>query len=170
MATHVIKHLFPTLFLLALAFPTFSQSVSATVPKDWFLKDPELDQVQGISVDRAYNTVLKNQPSKTIIVAVIDSGAEIDHEDLRNVIWTNEDEIPDNGIDDDNNGYIDDVHGWNFIGGKDGNVNEDTDELTREYVRLKKIYGDADGTKITKRQKEEYEQFLRIKTKFEQKT
>ncbi len=83
------------------------------------------------------------------------------------MIWTNEDEIPDNGIDDDKNGYIDDVHGWNFIGGKNGNVNEDTYELTREYIRLKKKFEKTDENKVPKKQKAEYESYKKIKDKFE---
>ena len=72
---------------------------------------------------------------------MIDSGIDIEHEDLRDMIWTNSDEIAGNGIDDDGNGYIDDVHGWNFLGGKDGaSVEHDTYEITREYIRLNEKY------------------------------
>jgi cell wall-associated protease len=156
------------IFLLLVAVPSFSQLIDGkTVPSDWFLKDPELDSLQGVSAERTYQTLLKDQPSRTVIVAVIDSGIDIDHEDLKSVIWVNEDEIPDNGIDDDKNGYIDDVHGWNFIGGKEGNVDADTYELTREYIRLKIKYENADGNKISKKQKPEYESYLQIKDKFE---
>ena len=117
-----------------------AQGVRKEVPRDWFLLDPQQDSVQGLSVEKAYNTILKDQPSKSVLVAVIDSGIDIDHEDLKDVIWTNPGEIAGNGIDDDKNGYIDDVHGWNFIGGKNGNVDADTYELTREYMRLSKKY------------------------------
>src|SRR6478609_4399743 len=118
---------------------SFTQSEEAP-PKDWFLKDPETDHLQGLSVEKVYTTLLKDLPSRKVIVAVIDGGVDIEHEDLKSVIWTNEKEIPGNGMDDDNNGYIDDIHGWNFIGGKNGNVDEDTYELTREYIRLSRIY------------------------------
>ncbi|MEQ9591098.1 MAG: S8 family peptidase [Cyclobacteriaceae bacterium] len=136
-------------------------------PKDWHLKDPEQNRVQGISAERAYETVLKNQPSRTVIVAVIDSGVDIEHEDLKDVIWTNEKEIAGNGIDDDKNGYVDDVYGWNFIGGKNGNVNEDTSELTREYVRLMAKYDGIEEKKVPKRDREEYAQYEKIKKKYE---
>lgn len=111
---------------------------TVSIPKDWFLRDPEVDHMQGVSAEKTYSTLLKGKPSNTVLVAVIDSGIDVEHEDLKDVIWINEDEIPGNAIDDDKNGYIDDIHGWNFIGGKTGNVDEDTYEVTREYIRLKR--------------------------------
>ncbi|HRK55211.1 MAG TPA: S8 family peptidase [Cyclobacteriaceae bacterium] len=168
MINRVRKCLFFSIFWISITFPAFSQQLeSGSISKDWFLKDPVADRVQGISAEKAYQTLLKNQPSRTIIVAVVDSGVDIDHEDLRNVIWTNEGEIPDNGIDDDINGYIDDVHGWNFIGGKDGNVNQDTDEFTRAYVKLKKQFEGVDEKKISKKEKPAYEEYIKAKQKFE---
>src|SRR5690348_8861290 len=62
------------------------------VPKDWFLKDPETDHVQGVSAEKTYSTLLQGKPSRTVLVAVIDSGIDIDHEDLKDIIWVNEDE------------------------------------------------------------------------------
>lgn len=140
---------------------------SIVTPNDWFLRDPEQDKVQGVSAERVYSTLLKDKPSRTVVVAVIDSGVDIEHEDLEGVIWVNEDEIPGNGIDDDKNGYIDDVYGWNFIGGKDGNVDADTYEVTREYVRLKDKYENFDEKKLNKKNRDEYEYWKRVKTKFE---
>ncbi|MFZ1806320.1 MAG: S8 family peptidase [Cyclobacteriaceae bacterium] len=168
MINRVIKRLILSFFWISITFPALSQQLeNGSIPKDWFLKDPVIDRVQGISAEKAYQTLLKDQPSRTIVVAVVDSGVDIDHEDLRNVIWTNEDEIPNNGIDDDNNGYIDDVHGWNFIGGKDGNVNQDTDEFTRAFVKLKKQFEDVDEKKISKKERPAYEEYLKAKQKFE---
>lgn len=156
------------IFLILVALPGFSQSLNLkTIPQDWFLRDPEQDSLQGVSAERAYQTVLKDQPSRSVIVAVIDSGIDIDHEDLKSVIWVNEKEIPNNNIDDDKNGYIDDVHGWNFIGGKEGNVDADTYELTREYIRLKIKYENMDASKLSKKQKQEFESYVQIKEKFE---
>ncbi|UII32931.1 S8 family peptidase [Fulvivirga ulvae] len=137
-------------------------------PKEWFILDPAKDKVQGVSVEKAYNTILKGKKSETVTVAVIDSGVDIDHEDLQGKIWVNEKEIADNGIDDDNNGYIDDKYGWNFIGGKDGrNVEQDTYELTRIYVTLKEKYGDIDPKKVRKKDKEEYNYWIKVKEDFE---
>lgn len=162
------KTLLSVIFSLIFLLSAFSQNSTArSIPQDWFLRDPELDSLLGVSSERAYETLLKSQPSRTVLVAVIDSGVDIEHEDLKSVIWTNEKEIPDNGIDDDNNGYIDDVHGWNFIGGKNGNVDADTYELTREFIRLHAKYESLNETKINKKQKAEYETYLQIKTKFE---
>lgn len=141
---------------------------SASVPKDWFLRDPENDKLQGISVEKTYTTLLKGKPSKTVLVAVIDSGIDIEHEDLKDIIWTNEDEIPGNGIDDDKNGYVDDIHGWNFLGNKDGkNVDEDTYEVTREYIRLKKIYENVEESKVSKKNKAEFALWQRVKAKYD---
>lgn len=139
---------------------------TAVVPKDWYLRDPETEQLQGVSAEKTYNTLLKDRKSRTVIVAVIDSGVDIDHEDLKDVLWVNEREIPGNGIDDDKNGYVDDIHGWNFIGGKDGNVDQDTYEVTREYVRLKPKYENFDQKKLNKKTKAEYEYWTRVSTKF----
>jgi cell wall-associated protease len=154
------------LFMIASRGLLFAQSEAPAVPLDWFLRDPEKDTVQGLSVEKAYSTLLKDQPSREIIVAVVDSGIDIDHEDLQGIIWTNPREIPNNGIDDDKNGYIDDVHGWNFIGGKNGNVDADTYELTRQYIMLNKKFGGPDSVKVAKKQKKEFEQYSKIKAKY----
>ncbi len=156
-------------FLIVLAAQTslLAQSKNEGLPLNWFLLDPQQDSVQGLSVEKTYSTLLKGQPAREVIVAVVDSGIDIDHEDLKEVIWTNAREIPGNGIDDDKNGYIDDVHGWNFIGGKKGNVDADTYELTREFTRLNKKFENVKGDKIGKKQKAEYEQFVKVKEKYQ---
>ncbi len=141
-------------------------AVVREVPIDWFLKDPETDSVQGVSAERAY-TLLKGKPSRTVIVAVIDSGVDIEHEDLRDNLWINEDEIPGNGIDDDKNGYVDDIHGWNFIGGKEENVDADTYEVTREYARLRPKYENVEEKSVSKKNRAEYEYWKEVKAKYE---
>ncbi|AUI87768.1 protease [Vibrio azureus] len=104
--------------------------------QDWFNLSPITSNVQGVGANFVYDALLPPRIPKTIVVAVLDSGVDIEHEDLKNKLWTNTKEIPDNGLDDDNNGYIDDVHGWNFLGNQHGqNVNQDTLEVTREYKK-----------------------------------
>ncbi len=112
------------------------------VPKGWHMMDKATSGYYGLSVDKAYDFVrAKKIKSKTVIVAVIDSGIDTTHEDLRSVLWKNPKEIPGNGIDDDKNGYVDDIYGWNFIGGRDGrNVEQDSYEAARVYHNLKPKY------------------------------
>ena len=117
--------------------------------ENWFVKSPEKDGVEGVSADRAY-AELGLAPGQKIIVAVIDSGVDINHEDLKGKIWVNTGEIPANQIDDDKNGYIDDVNGWNFIGGYDSagkprQIESEQLEQMREVVRLKAKKAAAGG-------------------------
>lgn len=164
-----MKHISILFALMAiLNFSVVAQSEQAEENmKEWYILDPETDKVQGLSVEKTYQTLLKNKKSKTVLVAVIDSGIDIHHEDLEGKIWINKGEVAGNGKDDDNNGYIDDVHGWNFIGGPEGNVSHDTYELTREYVRLKAKYEGEDGKKLAKKNKEEYAYWQLVKAEFE---
>ncbi|MGV6828844.1 MAG: S8 family peptidase [Flavobacteriales bacterium] len=147
-----MKFLKPT-FLFALATSFFLTSCSTTVApiiatdttnidtlplklnplnekelENWRFKDLAQDTVPGMSVDKAYNEIIKNNKGETVIVAIIDSGIDIEHEDLDAVIWTNPKEIPNNNIDDDKNGYVDDIHGWNFLG--------DAYDEQLEFIRL----------------------------------
>ena len=95
--------------------PTFAQDESL---EGWHHKDPT-EGVYGVGTDKAYE-LLKGRKSTKVVVAILDSGVDTDHEDLRDNIWVNTNEIPDNGIDDDKNGYIDDINGWNFLGNSNG--------------------------------------------------
>lgn len=153
----------------ALCLPGLLGNAQTKAPDNWFNKDLTKDGVQGMSTEEAYAKLkAKGKKGKTIIVAVLDSGVDYKHEDLKDVMWTNPGEIAGNGIDDDKNGYVDDIHGWNFIGGKDGqNVHHDTYELTREYARLSKKYNGKDAT--TASDKKEYAYWLEIKSAFEEK-
>ncbi len=157
--------------VLVIFFLSFTALIGqTTVPNDWYYGNPG-EGYTGISMRKAYNEFLKNKKTKTVVVAVIDSGIDIEHEDLAANIWVNPGEIPDNGIDDDKNGYIDDVHGWNFIGGPDGkNVGPDTYEATRVYGSLKYKYENANVATLNKDQKKEYETYLRAKENVEKET
>ncbi len=115
----------------------FAQDKNVKLPPNWFNLDLTANGYFGISTEKAYAELLRDKkPKQKIIVAVIDGGTDIKHDDLKDVLWTNPKEIPDNGIDDDGNGYIDDVHGWNFLGSKRGNLVYDNLEL----VRIKRKY------------------------------
>jgi len=122
------------LFLLATTVLFAQPNNPAEPPHNWQLMDQQKDGFPGISLEKAYSELLANKkPLKKIVVAVIDSGLDDKQPDLDGMVWTNKKEIPGNNIDDDKNGYVDDLHGWNFI----GNLNEETYEEIREYVRLK---------------------------------
>ena len=139
------KPIFLTAFALAVLSGCGSSKMIATAPENIDkvplkitpLKDADLmrwshldlikDTVPGMSVDKAYKEIIKGKKGAKVIVGVIDSGVDIDHEDLKGVIWTNPKEIAGNGIDDDKNGYIDDIHGWNFL----GDSGNETLEMTR---------------------------------------
>lgn len=116
--------------------------------KGWGHLNPVKDTIPGMSVNLAYDQIIKNKYGKTVIVAVIDSGIDIDHEDLQEVVWTNPNEIPNNGKDDDNNGYVDDIHGWNFLGeGYDEQLEyvrilAKGDTINPEYGRAEKEFGE----------------------------
>ena len=121
-----------TLAILTLPFVSFAQSTEDESPvANWQNLDLKSDGVFGISTEKAYKDILKGKKSSPIIVAVIDGGIDIEHEDLKKVLWVNQKEIPGNGIDDDKNGYADDVHGWNFIGSPKANIHYDNMEVIR---------------------------------------
>ena len=131
-------------------------------PNGWHLQDQKTSGYYGISLDKAYEFV-KGKKSNTVIVAVIDSGVDTLHEDLKPVLWVNKKEIPGNGIDDDGNGYVDDVHGWNFLGGRDGrNVNKDSYEAARVYHNYKQRFEKlTDASGLSKEDKYLYEMWKR---------
>src|SRR5688572_12915190 len=143
----------------------FAQKTS--VPKGWHLMDQKDSGYYGISIDRAYQFVKqKNLKSTPVIVAVIDSGVDTTHEDLKAILWRNPKEIPGNGIDDDKNGYVDDIYGWNFLGGRDGrNVEKDSYEAARVYHKLKSKWEEKDiasGT-LSADETKEYKMWLKAK-------
>ena len=138
------------------------------VPKNWHALDPSADKVLGISLQKAYDYLgSKNKKATPIIVAVLDSGIDTTHEDLKNILWTNPKEIPGNGIDDDKNGYIDDVHGWNFLGGKNGqSVKRAPDERSRIYHKYKSKFlnPSLDTNTLTKSDKALYTTWKKTET------
>lgn len=115
---------------------------------NWFNLDLKADGVFGISTEKAYNEILANKKGEPIILAVIDSGIDTAHEDLKSILWINQLEIAGNNKDDDKNGYIDDINGWNFIGSAKGNVEFDNLELTRIINKDMKRFDGKDSTRI----------------------
>ncbi len=170
----VFKKSLPALSFLLLTITSFSQNTSSKVseiPQGWHLLDKTKDGYSGISLNPAYDFVKsKNLKSNSVIVAVIDSGIDTLHEDLKPVLWINAKEIPGNGKDDDGNGYIDDIHGWNFLGGADGrSVKQDSYEGARVYHELKKKYDgvELDTALLKGDSLDEYKTWLRAKNKIE---
>ncbi len=152
-----MKKIFKLSFLfLALGLCNFSYSQESKEIINWYNgKGP------GMETDLAYKMLKKKKPN-AVVVAVIDSGVDVEHEDLEGKIWVNSDEIAGNGIDDDNNGYIDDIHGWNFLGNANGeNIDATRLEKTRIYAKLKSKYDSVDVSSIENRN--EYDLYLKVK-------
>lgn len=142
----------------------FAQSA----PQNWWDLDRTDDSFPGVSAKKAHE-YLKGKQAQTVVVAVIDSGVDIEHEDLKDAVWTNPGEIPGNGIDDDNNGYVDDIHGWNFIGGKDGrNVNYENLEVVRLYNAYKKKYNNRNRDGLSKDEKKEFDEYKEFEKTIEE--
>ena len=157
-------------FLFICSMPAFTNAQGTSIkeyPKNWYQLDKTETGYYGISLDKAYQLV-KNRKSKTVLVAVIDNGIDTLHEDLKSRLWKNPGEIPGNGKDDDLNGYVDDIYGWNFIGGKDGrNVYDDASEEARIYYKLKAKYGNTvpDPASVNPEERAEVEMYRKAKEK-----
>ncbi|MCC2548148.1 S8 family peptidase [Hymenobacter sp. BT175] len=165
----------PTLLLTAVLLPAAGLAQSTTAPPpvaapQWHLLDPLTSPVQGISADRTYQELLAGRASAQVVVAVIDAGIDSVHQDLKRVLWKNTRELVGNGQDDDRNGYADDVHGWSFLGGKDGrNVDVDTYEDTRLMARLKPLYAGKTRAKLKPAQQKEYDLYKKVEKTYQQK-
>lgn len=135
---------------------------------DWYNLDSKSDKVSGVSVDKAYNELLKGKSAKKkIVVAVIDGGVDTAHADLKGHIWKNTDEIAGNGIDDDNNGYVDDIFGWNFLGTKGYNLNVENLEYTRILKKLKPIFKNVKSKDaVAADQMDDYKLYLACTAKY----
>jgi subtilisin family serine protease len=140
---------------------TAAAAVATELPKNWHTMDLKTDGYFGISLNQAYLFV-KGKKSKPVVVATIDSGIDTAQADLKPILWVNTKEIPGNGIDDDKNGYVDDIHGWDFLGGPGGKCNfTETTEEVREYNRLKEKY--ANVTAAPAGNDKEYAYWLQVK-------
>ena len=153
------------LFFLSLFFVNLL--VAQDVPKNWHLLSPA-EGYPGVSAENLYKRLPKDVKPDTVIVAVIDGGVDYMHEDLKNIMWKNPGEIPGNNIDDDKNGYVDDVYGWNFIGNAKGeNVHYDNLEVARLYAKYKKRFDGVDPASLKKKEREEYNFYLKVKEETE---
>jgi subtilisin family serine protease len=151
------------LFTLVFALCAASLFAQPETPNDWWNLDNGDNSYPGVSANKAQE-YLKGKEGQPVVVAVIDSGVDIEHEDLKDIIWTNPGEIAGNGIDDDQNGYVDDVHGWNFIGGKDGrNVNGENLEIVRLYNTYKAKYNNRNRDGLSKKEKVEFDRYEEYK-------
>ncbi|AXT61891.1 peptidase S8 [Aquimarina sp. AD10] len=143
---------------------TKQQELSEHELKNWYHKDLKEDTIPGISLDKAYKELLYNKKGKEIIVAVLDTKLDIHHEDIKQQLWLNTDEIANNGIDDDQNGYIDDIHGWDFLGNTKGEYlkyeNTEAVRILRKYTPL---FKDKAPETISQDQKELYELYSKAK-------
>jgi subtilisin family serine protease len=160
---------FTLLLSLCINKVVFAVTEPDSTSKYWHHMDPETDGVAGVSSTRAYQLV-KDRKSTTVTVAIIDSGMDIDHEDLKENIWTNEDEIPGNGIDDDKNGYVDDIHGWNFLGTADGsNMQYANLEMTRIFRTLDPKFNGKTKKDVAKEDRSDFELYSEIAEKLNKK-
>lgn len=144
------------------AMPLKISDLTESQKKSWGHADLATDTIPGMSVDRAYSQIIGNKKGAKVIVAVLDSGIDLKHEDLDGVLWTNRKEKPGNGKDDDNNGYVDDIHGYNFLG---ESYNEQL-----EYTRILRLkLGDASlQTKAKAKLDTEYQEAQGNKQRYEQ--
>lgn len=175
------KILLAAVFLTGFSFGFAQQAQDKKLdPKEdkdlmtWYHKDFATTKVYGINTENAYKFLeSKGLKPKTVIVGVLDSGVQVDHPGLVKNIWTNPNEVPGNGKDDDGNGYIDDVHGWNFIGGKNGDIDVDNMEVTRVVAKYKPVFEGDDSTKNKANQAkmpEEFAMYMKAKELFTDKS
>ncbi|MGL6038706.1 MAG: S8 family serine peptidase, partial [Soonwooa sp.] len=156
----------------------FAQSTpAADQDKDlmtWYHKDFASTKVYGVNTQNAYKYLeSKGLKPKSVVVAVLDSGVQVDHPGLAPNMWKNPNEIPNNGIDDDKNGYVDDVYGWNFLGNKTKDVDVDNLEVTRVVKKYKNLFEGADSAQNKANQAkmpEDFAMYMKAKAEFSKKS
>ena len=174
------KVLLAAVFLVGLGFSYAQEAKPGVDPKEdkdlmtWYHKDFGTSKVYGVNTENAYKFLeSKGLKPKAVVVGVLDSGVQVDHPGLMKNIWTNPNEVPNNGKDDDGNGYIDDIHGWNFIGGKNGDIGIDNMEVTRVVAKYKPIFEGDDSAKNKANQAkmpEEFAMYMKSKELFTKKS
>lgn len=171
------KVLLAAVFLVGIGFSQAQEAKDPMQDKDlmtWYHKDFATTKVYGVNTENAYKFLeSKGLKPKTVLVGVLDSGVQVDHPGLVKNIWTNPNEVPNNGKDDDGNGYVDDIHGWNFIGGKNGDIDIDNMEVTRVVAKYKSVFEGDDSTKNKANQAkmpEEFAMYMKAKDLFTKKS
>ena len=149
----------------AVTVPAKKGALSEAELNAWPHADIYRDSLPGMSLERAYEFV-SDKKGTTVVVGIVDSGIDITHEDLKDLVWTNSDEIAGNGKDDDNNGYVDDVNGWNFLGGE-GEATPEQLEVTRLYKKLGNKYGEKTEGEIDADDMEEFALYQKVKRDYE---
>lgn len=157
----LFKALFSAVVVSAVPFMANAQKAN------WQNLDLKTDSTFGISTEKAYKELLKGKKSTKVIVAVNDGGVEATHEDLKRIMWVNTKEVAGNGKDDDKNGYIDDVHGWNFIGGPKESINFETLELTRLVRRDEARFANTTDANVAEKDKKDWEAFKLMRSDLE---
>lgn len=164
-------------FFTGIGFVIAQEKIDKSQDKDlmtWYHKDFATSKVYGVNTDNAYKYLeSKGLKPKTVIVGVLDSGVQVDHPALAPNMWKNPNEIPGNGIDDDGNGYVDDVHGWNFLGSKDQDLDVDNMEVTRVVKKYQPIFEGTDSVKNKDNQakmKDDFDMYMKAKSVFAQKS
>jgi len=145
--------------LLSAAFLSVVPFLANAQKANWQNLDLKTDSIFGISTEKAYKELLKGKKSTKVIVAVNDGGVEATHEDLKRIMWVNTKEIAGNGKDDDKNGYADDIHGWNFIGGPKESINYETLELTRLVRKNQARFANTTDANVAEKDKKDWEEF-----------
>ncbi|MBU3010992.1 S8 family serine peptidase [Polaribacter vadi] len=149
-----------------LTTPAKKTELSKADFKVWSHLDITKDSIAGMSLDKAYQ-FLEGKKANPVIVAIADSGVDVNHEDLKDVLWMNPNEIANNNKDDDNNGYVDDVFGWNFLGNAKGEiVTTDQLEITRIVKRGRAKFADKKASEIAEEDKIEYQKYLKLEEEF----
>ena len=142
----------------------------AVAQKDnWQNLDLKADSTFGISTEKAYTELLKGKKAKPVVVGILDSGVDFNHEDLKTVMWINAKEVAGNKKDDDKNGYIDDVHGWNYLGSEKGSIHHESLELTRVLKRDQAKFGQADSTSISEAERPAFAAYKKMRAEYEEK-
>lgn len=158
-----LRLLLTLFFLFSTSISIFSQEKETR--HNWQNLDYATDSIMGVSINKAYAELLKGKKAQPVIVAVLDGGVEVNHKDLKRVVYKNKKEKL-NGKDDDHNGYVDDIYGWNFLGNADEDINYETLELVRQIRKLQTEFENNKMDTATSVGKVEYQKLLAMKADY----